>query len=235
MDVRPLTLALALLATACSDIGSSSLLTSGMSAVVRGVSINGESTDVSTVLRAGGVTSTTFVKLEGGDDLAVTVGGQTVPLVEASLGPLTSYRATVQTADPSSAFVVALTRVLDDGAPSTTFTLPEPFALTTDPAEIDPTEPVQIAWEPSASTAQVLLEVSGECVAGGIRDLAGDDGVTTIPSSMLERFAEQPGVSYPVTVTISKIKGGQLDPAYGEGGSAQGVQSRSLSFTISFD
>ena len=219
---------------ACADVGSSSVLTSGMSAVIRGVSEDGASTRVSTVLRAGGVTSTTFVQLEADDALSVTVGEQTTPLVEASLGPLTSYLATVPVADPEATFTVAFDRTLDAGAPSSTFTLPEAFAITTEAASIDPAQPVQIAWEPSGSTSQVVLEVGGDCVVGGLETLSGDDGVTTIPADLLAQRGETPGASCPVTATVSKIDGGQLDPAYGEGGSAQGVQQRALTFTVSF-
>lgn len=219
---------------ACADVGSSSVLTSGMSAVIRGVSEDGASTRVSTVLRAGGVTSTTFVRLEADDALTVNVGEETVPLVEASLGPLVSYLATVPAADPDATFTVAFDRTIDDGAPSSTFSLPEPFAITTDPGSIDPTQPVQVAWEPSGSTSQVVLEVTGDCVDGGLETLNGDDGVTTIPAGLLEQRGETPGASCEVTATISKIDGGQLDPAFGEGGSAQGVQQRAIAFTMTF-
>jgi len=227
--------ALALVGAACSDIDSSNVFTDGMSAVIRGTSTDGSSTEIVATLRAGGMGSTTFVKLDGDDRLVATYAEQSAPLQEVSLGALTSYVATVQGADPDETFTVALERTLDDGAPSSTFAVPEPFALTTDPAEIDPTEPVQIAWEPSGSAYQTLLEVSGECIGGGVRDLEGDGGATTIPSSLLEQIAEQPGASCPVNVTISKVRGGQLDQGFGEGGLVQGVQRRSLSFTISFD
>lgn len=217
----------------CSDIGSSSLLTSGMSAVIRGTSTDGESTEVMAVLRAGGMASTTYVKLEDDDVLTVQVGDLTQPLQEVSLGALTSYRTTMAVADPELPFSVSLDRTLDEGAPNTTFSLPESFQITTQADQIDPSEAIQIAWEPSGTSDQLRLEVSGECIDGGIQDLTGDDGVTTVPSDYLDSVVEQPGASCPVEVTISKIRSGTLDPAYGEGGLAQGVQSRSVSFTFS--
>lgn len=226
---------LALLGSACSDVGSESLLTSGMSAVIRGVSNDGASTEITATLRAGGMGSTTYVKLEGDDRLIATYAEESARMQEVSVGPVTSYVATIQGADPDETFTVALERSLDDGAPSSAFTLPEPFALTTDPADIDPTAPVQITWEPAGSSYQTVLEVTGECIGGGIRDLEGDGGATTVPSSLLEQIVEQPGASCPVTVTIAKVRGGRLDPSYGEGGLVQAVQRRSLNFTINFD
>lgn len=236
MTRRPLVATLlctAMFTVGCSDVGSSSLLTSGMSAGIRGTSTDGENTEITAVLRAGGTASTTYVKLEDDDVLTVQVGDLTQPLDEQSLGPLTSYRTTVAIADPEQPFTVSLDRTLDDGAPATTFSLPEPFQITTEPDQIDPSEAIQVAWEPSGTSEQLRLEVSGECIDGGIRDLTNDDGVTTVPSDYLDSVMEQPGASCPVEITISKIRGGTLDPAYGEGGQAQGVQSRSVSFTFS--
>ncbi|TVQ92895.1 MAG: hypothetical protein EA397_05790 [Deltaproteobacteria bacterium] len=218
----------------CADVGSESLLTSGMSAVIRGESLDGNSTQVSAILRAGGPTSSTFVKLEGDDALTASVGELEVTLTEASLGAMTSYRGTLPDADPETIFVVSLRRTLDDGATGTTFFLPEPFEILSEHGEVEDTSAVEITWEPSGSSHQVLLEVTGTCIVGGLDELEGDPGSVVIPSEYLDFLGEQPGVSCPVDVRIAKVRGGSLDPGFGEGGWAQGIQSRATTFTLNW-
>lgn len=227
-------LLLPLLLLGCADVGSGSLFTSGMSAIIRGESTDGESTQITTVLRAGGPASTTFVKLEDDDNLTATDGDQSISLVEASLGALTSYRGTFSHADPEAVFTVSLNRTLDEGAPASTFSLPEPFTASSEQTDIDDPSNVEITWEPSGSEHQLVLEVDGNCITGGVRNLDGDAGLVTIPESFLNFLGEQPGVSCPVEARIAKVRGGSLDGGFGEGGRAQGAQVRAVEFTINW-
>ena len=67
-------LGLTVASTACEDISSSDLLTSGMSAVVYGTAEGEDSTRVMVELRAGGRLSNTMVDLQGDDELVATSG-----------------------------------------------------------------------------------------------------------------------------------------------------------------
>jgi hypothetical protein len=225
---------LALTAGACTDIGSSDLLTNGMSAVIIGEADGTGSTEVVTVLRAGGPTSTTFVELEGDDDLTVNVEGETATLTRRTLGSAHSYAASVPVDAPEATFTVALTRTIDAGAPANTFSLPAPF--TVDEPAVDrftSAEDLTITWDAANDFGgEMEVVVDGECIIPWSRELTGDPGSAVIPGGDLSFVGDEPGTSCQVEVEVRRVSGGELDPAFGEGGTVQGVQVRAVTVTF---
>jgi hypothetical protein len=215
---------LALSGTACTDIGSGSLLTSGMSAAIVGEADGSGSTEVSVVLKAGGVVSNTFVDLEGDDELTVSAGELTETCTARTLGVLHSYVATLPVDAEGTEFTVALTRTVDDGAPNSTFTLPAPIEDADFGTTLSSTQDLTLNWSPVTGTDEMEVIATGECIVAYGKELDGDPGSTVIPFDDVDVLGDEPGVSCQIDVTLRRVRGGQVDPAFGEGGIAQGRQ-----------
>lgn len=211
-------------ASACTDVGSGSLLTSGMSAVISGEADGSGETEISVVLRAGGIASNTFVELEGDDELTVTSGSESAALSKRSLGVLHSYVATLPVDAEDSVFTVALSRTVDDGAPNSTFELPAPIEGGTVGATLSDQEDLSVTWTAAQDGDEMEIVVNGECIVVYAKELDGDPGSTVIPHEDITPVGDEPGVSCEVDVTLRRVRGGQLDAGYGEGGIVQGAQ-----------
>jgi hypothetical protein len=214
----------------CSAIESSDLLTSGMYADVV-VTADGEGTsDVTATLRAGGALSTTFVELTGDDVLTATLLEETVEMNEISLGNLNSFVAEFQSAEPGVDYVIALERSLDEGAPNTVIQLPAAFDI--DAPTITEfarsTEDLTVTWTPADSGENMRVTVDGDCFLLRIDELSGDPGTWTLEGGSLEDTGAE-STNCEADITIERRLTGNLDPNYGEGGSATGVQQRTVS------
>jgi hypothetical protein len=228
--VRKGTLVAALLAvgTACSDAQSGDVLTSGMYASLS-VTAKGDGTSVAeAVLKVGGANSTTFVYLTDGDELLASFGdADPVPMTEISLGDYHSYGATLETDDPTEVFNIAFVRTVDEGAPSSTMQLPEPFGMISPPTTASRAEDLVLSFDLSPSVATVTVTVEGDCVQLYSANAQGD-GTVTIPADAIQTGEGNEAATCPVTVTIRKFRPGTPDPAFEEGGIANGIQSRSF-------
>lgn len=223
---------LALATTACETIDSGDLLTGGMSANITATADGSGSTDISTVLRAGGLRSNTFVDLQGDDLLSVTAGEQSADLSKQQLGNLISYTATLPVDAADTEFVVSLQRSVDDGAPSSTARLPEPFDFGETGDTFDASSNLAFDWTPSGTDDEMEVLVDGDCIIPWSRELDGDPGSFEIPGDEIESVSDEPGTSCSVDVTLRRVRGGSVDPAFEEG-VAQGVQERTFQASFS--
>ncbi|MFT7520952.1 MAG: hypothetical protein ACI9MC_003103, partial [Kiritimatiellia bacterium] len=215
-----------LLATAaCEDISSTDLLTGGINAHIVGTARGTGQTEVVAVLKAGGGLSNTFVDLEGDDELSVTAGDQSATLVKRSLGVLHDYAATVDFDSPDETFAVAFDRLVDEGAPNSTFVLPDPFTLGAVADAMDPTTTLEVSWSP-AEDGEIEVTIDGSCILTYTQDEGNDTGSASILGSNVETIEDEAGVSCPIEITVRRTLGGQLDPAFKEGGLVQGRQER---------
>ncbi len=75
--------------------------------------------------------------------------------------------------------------------------------------------------------------VSGDCIGGPVAvGISGDSGSFSIPSgTVMPTDASQASATCQVSLTVTRTRAGQLDPAFGSGGSIRCVQSRTVSFT----
>lgn len=213
----------------CSDIESQDLLTSGMYADVV-VTADGEGTsDVTATLRAGGALSTTFVELTGDDVLTATLREESVAMNEISLGALNSFVAEFASDEPGVDYVIALERTIDAGAPNTVIQLPAAFDI--DPPTVTEfargTEDLTITWTPADSGDNMRVTIDGDCFLLRIDELSGDPGTWTLEGGMLEDTGTE-STNCEAEITIERRVSGTLDSNYGEGGSATGVQQRSV-------
>jgi hypothetical protein len=212
----------------CEDVSSSDVFTSGMYADISAEADGTGGSQARVVLRAGGPTSNTYVELDGADALTVTVDGESLPMVHEHLGAIHHYVTTFATAPVGSPFDVAFTRALDGGAPSSVVTLPPEFTLA--PPGVDTfsrlDEDLTIAWSP-ASTEPVRITIDGTCIDPFATDLASDGGQYVVARGTLAPSNSVAPDPCDLDVVVTRISAGDVDPAFGEGGHAEGRQVRS--------
>ena len=71
------------------------------------------------------------------------------------------------------------------------------------------------------------VTVSGDCVFAKTFTVNADPGTYTIDGSQIDPTDDQDDTSCDLTITVQRVRGGAVDPAY-EGGTALGVVSRSI-------
>lgn len=230
-------LLLAMGATGCANVDSSDIRTSGMHANVKLVADGTATVKATTSLRVGGATSNTFVELVEGDALTVTVAETTKDMGERSALGAYWYEAALEAsvAAPDVDVVFDFTRAEGESALGSTVSLPQPFGIT--------------APVPDASIA------IGTGVEVTIDDAAGDNMDVTIEAPCIKNFHKPvPAAAMGLTIAADELEAresnaedvtecqgtlevrrtreGTLSDAYGEGGTAQAVQVRSLDVTI---
>ena len=223
------------LAIACTDVKSSSIATDGIymdyNVVSEGV---GTGTQANAVLRVGGVTSTTFVDLDGGDTLAASSGSEEHNLSQSSLGVLHSYDADFDVDAVGSEFVLRFDRESFDSAPSSIATLPEEFSITAPAtessfsrsADID----IEVTWE-STSSDPMTIQLTGDCIGLYVATEPVDNGTHTISMAEIEEDQMDDFSTCTAELVIERRKGGSLDSAFG-GGTVFGAQKRTIQLKL---
>ena len=220
---------------ACESVESKDVGTDAMSAQIEVISADGASTRVNTTLRVGGLTSNTYVQLTGDDQLTADDGTGPIEMSYLSIGDYWTYIADFSVAAADTNFAVALVRSLDDGAPSSTATLPAPFDLTA-PAEATAfsraSEPITVTWEPSGASDGMTVRLSSDCTLETTQDVAGDPGTTTFEVGSYEVADGSEAESCEGTLTVERRRAGVLDEAFGEGGEVFAAQRREVKIRL---
>ena len=223
------TIALIALLAACGTTESSSLLTTGIAADMSAVTTGDGTTRVTAELFNGSPDQLIFVDLQPGDELVADVGGQSMTLAKTQLVTIISYDATFATGDQGDEFTVDFQRMVDDGAPASTVTLPAPFTIDPVAASSSRAAALTITYAPSGTSDPVGWQASGDCIEVATGAAASDSGSITIPAGMLT--ANSGSTSCMVTVSLTRERAGTLDPHFGKGGEIQGQQVRTAMTT----
>jgi hypothetical protein len=232
MQRRILIAAVAVLGTACTSVKSTDLETSGMSAHI-GVTADGQgNTAVSAELTVDN-SLTDFVDLSPGDSFAAKAGGTSQSMTRGDLLGIISYSTSFSgQAAPGTAYTVALSRKAPDvSAPSSTCSIPQPFEITSPASGLAYSrggDGIVVTYSNAGQSDPVSYQLSGPCVntAGGT--ISPDSGSFTIAKSTLVASGGAPSCT--VSLTVTRARSGQLDPAYGYGGSITCGQARSITF-----
>ncbi len=214
---------------ACEDVTSEDILTSGIYADLSVEASDHGTSTVRAVLKVGGASSNTYVQLTGEDELVATVGDESQPMVEQTLGDYHEYVAGFATANGGDVFKVSLNRSIDEGAPNSTMTLPDPFDIDPVTGPLQRSSDITITWSPANSTDNMRITAAGSCVLTYERDISGDPGTVTIEAGSLIPLDDAAQESCEVTYQIDRWRAGTLDPGYGEGGKAIAHQIRTIS------
>jgi hypothetical protein len=234
MLAKPSLLALlvaAVTGTACTTTESDSILTRGMYASIRATADGSGDTTVSASLFLGQPSNLIFIDLVGGDRLIAHHGGQSKVMSERIILNIVSHTATFPVDAEGARFEVEFRRQVDAGAPSSSVTLPAPFTLGTVPPSVSRGAAFGVNWT-GASGDLMKWTAEGACIelASGSID-PGADSVTMPVGTFRKRAGQNIPDSCEVEVTVERERQGEVDRAFGEGGTAAGVQTRSVTFT----
>jgi hypothetical protein len=229
---------------ACGTSESGSLLTSGIAADMS-VSTTGDgTTNVTAELFDGSPDQLIFVDLQPGDELIATTGDSTMTLVKAQLLTIISYSATFASGSAGDEFTIDFMRTIDGGAPTSSATLPDPFALDPVASTSSRAADLAVTYAPSGTSDGMLLEAEGDCIQIANGASATDSGTITIPAGTLVPIGAGSGsgsgsagsgsddsTTCTVTLTITRDRAGTLDSEFGAGGEIQGAQVRTATFS----
>ena len=217
------------LCAGCSTVDSSDVLTSGIHAEMSAVSAGDGTTDVSATLYLGNPINLDFVDLTGDDELFAIHGTQEKKMSELILLNIVSHHASFPTDAEGEQFEVDLRRSVDNGAPSSTATLPAKFTLTGPTAATSRSAAILLTWSPASSGDAMSWQATGDCIDLASGTLTGDTGSFSVAANTLtKRMAAGTADTCMVTVSIRRSRAGDVDPAYGKGGYIAGAQVRTL-------
>ena len=228
--------AISFAAAACTDVKSEEVTTGGMyldyTVVTQG---EGTGSNVSTLLRVGGLTSTTYVDLSEGDQLSVSVDAEEAVLSQVSLGVVHSYTQRFEADAEGSEFTLSFDRADQAGAPESIATLPAPFSVTMPEADSafsrsNDTGEIVVAWD-NQGDDRVNITVHGDCFASYFALDEADTASHTIPLSYFKDNEYDSVSSCTAEIAVERTRAGSVDPEFG-GGQSLGIQRRTVSVLI---
>jgi hypothetical protein len=224
----------AIFVLACTKVDSSSIKTSGMSAHIHVAADGTGQTTASASLNVDD-SLTDYVDLSTGDSFVTTVNGTSQTMSRSNVLNVITYLATFTGKDAeNTAYTVAFRRTSDTSAPNSTCTVPRPFSIQgpASGASLSRTnDDIVVRYDSVPTTDALTYDVQGDCVATSLGHAVagGDSGSFTIPKgTLVSSDPSQAGVTCRVTITLHRSRNGQLDPAYGYGGSIWAEQVRSV-------
>jgi hypothetical protein len=219
---------------ACTTLQSSDLKTSGISAHMQVTADGSGATNVSATFNVDN-NSTDYVDLTAGDTAAATVAGQTRTMSRSSTFGIISYETsfTGQDAD-GTLYTIALNRMSDVSAPSSTCTLPKPFNITAPTANTTASRAADllVTYDAPGTQDTMSWQASGSCIQGILGgNVAGDSGSFTIAKNSLLPVAPSSAASTcQMQITLTRQRPGQLDTHFGGGGAILASQQRTVTF-----
>lgn len=217
----------ALTLAACESVDSEAIRTDAMFADILVEADGSGAATVGATLRVGGVTSNTFVELAGGDELRVQAGDETAVLAGQRFWEAHSYRAELPLDLEDTEYTVTLERTIDTSAPASTVTMPAPFDLAGPGGTASrSTDPVTVTWEPAADGDAVIVEVESDCTVHKSFAVQGDPGTFTVEPGDLTAWDSMADRTCAAEISVLRVRVGELDPAYGEGGVIRATQRR---------
>lgn len=220
------------LASGCAKTDSSDLLTTGIYAAIGAQATGDGTTRVYTTLYVGNPLNLNYVDLTGDDQLIATHNNDNKVMTETTLLNIVSHYASWTTDNEGDVFAVAFERTVDDGAPRSVATLPAKFAINAAPTTASRAQALTLTWGPLDAPNTMRWEAKGDCIELETQSLGVDTGTLTIePDRLKKRMGDMVPDSCAITITVSRIRAGMLDPGYGKGGIVEGAQIRTVTLT----
>jgi hypothetical protein len=232
----------------CSKTESDNIKTNGMKADIDITATGNGKTGIKVNISVGsGGISSTEVELSSGDTLTATDGTTTKELYEDDglLGDI-EYKTEFSTEAEDTLFTVSLVREDGENAENSFVTLPAPFTLSSESSEItgDGYATVDLSWTNCRNNYNVAIEVDCTCS----RNENGQSVDTIIYNDfpdITDDGEEQYGINRllgdydptrydlgcDIELTMERSRLGTLDSGFGEGGSIEAVQKRTINFT----
>lgn len=223
-----LVLACAFAAGCSQSVESTDIRTTGIYPEITVTATGSGTSKVEVQLKVGGSSSNTYLDLTGDDQLKATVAGTAKILDDTGSH---TYSASFPVDEEGTEFVISFLRgEIDDSAPASTVSLPAPFTFGVTPTEASrATEAIDLTWDPPA-TGNVRWGIDGDCIKLDSGSTP-DDGAQALPAGTIDTFDSDKDESCTVNVDLTRSSGGEIDPAFSEGGSIEARQVRKASFT----
>jgi len=212
MRLNPSLLVLSVLISACSATTSSrNIRTAGAVALIDVTSERDKDSVVAAEMVIGGASSNTYMILEGGDELSAEVGGTRKTMVAVGKG---DYEARFPVSEGE--FVVSFQREGDDDAPNSRGTMGPPFDIENAHGETPVSRAsgtVTLTWSPLDPSADVVVELDGDCVIHDTRKLGGDTGTFVLAPEELRAWKSKKDNTCAVDVQVTRTRTGETDAA----------------------
>jgi hypothetical protein len=207
--------------------------------------VQDDGTLVGANLNVGGSSATaTNVKLTGDDKLLATLDGEQKQL-EKNLEIIDlndpHYSAFWQgVTDPGAELLVAFERTVDEGAPSSTVSLPSNIAADVPEGTLSRADAeIVVGFSAAGEDESTLVEITGDCFQSASQTANGAaTSLTFAPGALKEPEddgeTEEPApapTSCEAKIAITRTRTGAIDPAFGEGGLIQAVRRDEHTFT----
>jgi hypothetical protein len=178
----------------------------------------------------------TYVRLSDGDRLFAAVDGDTRELREQFVIGLGTYQYVTEFehAPAGQRLIVSLDRIDREEAPRSRVTLPEPFDVVLADETFTMQAGVTLRWSGAPDRGEVGVSLASACVELVDAPTApASAGQLRIPPTRLRYVTgADPAQSCPVSFTLRLAVAGQVDPAFGRGGSITATQVRDAAMTI---
>lgn len=243
--IRPLVIVSLFSMSACADMSSQDILTSGIYADIVVTNNSNNSITVNTELTAGNGLFATYIDLEGGDRLdSLYLGAQKNMQRQGSIFGDISYKSVYTSSQPystDSQVTVSLYRTVHQNAPNSKVLLPDPISsLSLSSYTVSTGQNVTATW-PKISGKSYNIEAK-VVISGCVNDEGNTTKITSYRNfsdggSYTFRVNDflSSGYSCPTggsgTLTISRIRHGTVDSAY-DGGRIRAIYKRSVGFNI---
>lgn len=219
----------ALLGCSKEVTSSANIKTAGIAALIDVTAENDSLSTVYAELRVGGSSSNTYVDLASGDVLKASAGDAFKEMLADDDG----YAAEFETAAVDTRFSVAFERADGDNATENSGTMPAPFKIgalpDTKPSRAN--DDFTITWDTVDTSSDMIAELSGTCIFTEKVDVVGDEGMLLIPKGSLDSTGGDMPKECDITVTLTRSRTGQADPAFDEESWFKLHQVRTASFT----
>ena len=226
----------------CSTVDSEFYSTGGIFAALVATADGNGTTTVSATFHEGSADSLQTLKLTGGDEATVHMDAgaesATKPMVEKSGLGVVWYESEFYIELAGTEFTLNLDRngTGNESAPDSTTVLPEPFAISTNPANMTTfsrsNTDFSLLWNTQTGNEPQGYRIEGTCIESQEAGMAANfDAFDIGPSyvSLVSR-AGQEDAYCDVTFTIYRKHSGVVDSAYGKGGFFEGIQTRTEVF-----
>lgn len=224
--------AMAMAGCTCETVKSQDIKTSGLYADLDATATGDNKTKVKATLTLG-QGSLTFLELSSGDVLTASTGTTSKTMSRTSLFGSTWYEAELGGDTANMDVKVSLSRAADASAPNSVVTLPAPFSISTPTPNQKfsrAAAPIFVSWQGAGQPDELRLGASGSCIDSiSEAALSADNGQHTLPA--LKAKAGEEAKSCAVVITMRRVRKGQVDPAYGKGGSFEAKVERSVTIT----
>lgn len=145
------------------------------------------------------------------------------------------YAAVFDGAEAESTFEVSFFRASDgnggsgESAPFSVVSLPGPFEVTApeEDATIQADEKLLVEWSEAEENDEMEIAVRGDCIDEQTLAAVSGKGKVTLPGSIFQRTDGDDDTCH-ITLTVSRVREGDLDEHFGDGGFIDARQIRTV-------